>query len=494
MKKLLFIFLPVLTCSLGFAQNRKTIDSLKIRLATAKPDTSRINVLLKLGEALGLPSPIRNADSATLYLNNALEVSRKLGYRIGEAKAFYLLGLVKQTTSYSTSAVEYYQKSLRIYEELNDTLGIIKSLRGFSLIYYLKKDFRRELSNYLKIEGIARKINNKEELTRVLANIGSTYGNLKRFDSALYYIDQSLQLNPQNDRSRAFALGVKGALYREAKAYSKAMYYGKQSLALYKTFNEPPRICVQTYRIGRIYFDLNQLDSALYYFQSAFQQGLTLGDSSQKKRSYGIAIAGVYEKLNNYREAANYYKIAINAIEELENQGDTQRLQDIEYQEKERMREAENAKAEYTNKLRLYALLGGLILVSVFSFFLYRNNRQKQKANALLQRQRDEIHQQRTQLQQTLETLQATQAQLIQKEKLASLGELTAGIAHEIQNPLNFVNNFSEVSAELVTEMQEELTKGDVEEAQAIAGDLHQNLQKITHHGQRASSIVKGML
>ncbi|WP_353485245.1 ATP-binding protein [Haliscomenobacter sp.] len=94
----------------------------------------------------------------------------------------------------------------------------------------------------------------------------------------------------------------------------------------------------------------------------------------------------------------------------------------------------------------------------------------------------------------SLETLKATQAQLIQSEKLASLGELTAGIAHEIQNPLNFVNNFAEVSAEMLDEMEEELDKGDTQEAKAIAADLQKNLQKINHHGQRASSIVKGML
>ena len=90
--------------------------------------------------------------------------------------------------------------------------------------------------------------------------------------------------------------------------------------------------------------------------------------------------------------------------------------------------------------------------------------------------------------------LKASQAQLIQSEKLASLGELTAGIAHEIQNPLNFVNNFAEVSAEMLGEMEEELEKGDTQEAKAIASDLKQNLSKINHHGQRASSIVKGML
>ena len=97
-------------------------------------------------------------------------------------------------------------------------------------------------------------------------------------------------------------------------------------------------------------------------------------------------------------------------------------------------------------------------------------------------------------LQQSLEDLKQTQNQLIQSEKMASLGELTAGIAHEIQNPLNFVNNFSDVSIELLEEMGEELDKGDTEEAKAIAGDIKQNLEKIAHHGRRADGIVKGML
>ena len=97
-------------------------------------------------------------------------------------------------------------------------------------------------------------------------------------------------------------------------------------------------------------------------------------------------------------------------------------------------------------------------------------------------------------LENTLSNLQTTQSQLIQAEKMASLGELTAGIAHEIQNPLNFVNNFSEVSNELIDEMNEELDKGDLEEAKAISLDIKQNLEKINHHGKRADNIVKGML
>nr|WP_225975444.1 ATP-binding protein [Panacibacter ginsenosidivorans] len=98
------------------------------------------------------------------------------------------------------------------------------------------------------------------------------------------------------------------------------------------------------------------------------------------------------------------------------------------------------------------------------------------------------------QIEKTLVDLKQTQAQLVQSEKMASLGELTAGIAHEIQNPLNFVNNFSEVSNELVDEMNDELDKGDIDEAKAIAEDIKQNLEKINHHGKRADAIVKGML
>jgi len=115
-------------------------------------------------------------------------------------------------------------------------------------------------------------------------------------------------------------------------------------------------------------------------------------------------------------------------------------------------------------------------------------------ANRELSDKQEEITAQRDQLSETVNELKTTQQQLIQSEKLASLGELTAGIAHEIQNPLNFVNNFAEVSIELVDEMGEELTNGDKEEAIAIAADIKQNLEKIHHHGRRADSIVKGML
>jgi signal transduction histidine kinase/ligand-binding sensor domain-containing protein len=133
-----------------------------------------------------------------------------------------------------------------------------------------------------------------------------------------------------------------------------------------------------------------------------------------------------------------------------------------------------------------FIVFGGFIR----AYVLYRAKNLKRE-NTILE---EKVALRTQQLTKSIEDLKATQSQLIQSEKMASLGELTAGIAHEIQNPLNFVNNFSEVSMELIEEMQTEIVKGDINEANLIANDIKNNLEKINYHGKRADSIVKGML
>ncbi len=137
-----------------------------------------------------------------------------------------------------------------------------------------------------------------------------------------------------------------------------------------------------------------------------------------------------------------------------------------------------------------YAIFVALFLGLGLVILHYRSQWLKNENRILEER----VTQRTAELNKTIEELENTQSQLIHSEKMASLGELTAGIAHEIQNPMNFINNFSEVSIELIDEMREEMDNGELEEAKTISKDIAQNLDKITHHGKRASSIVKGML
>ncbi|MCC3154589.1 ATP-binding protein [Hymenobacter sp. BT770] len=236
--------------------------------------------------------------------------------------------------------------------------------------------------------------------------------------------------------------------------------------------------------------------------------------STPLRLAYLRALTLFYQQQGQPAPAARYAVAALALADSLEAREGTLHVASYEIEQSDRaqtvriagLRQAQQQAAARARRQRwvLGAVLAALALIGGFSFLLWRSNRLKQRANALLsqqkaeiQAQKGELEAQRDQLDNSLTELRTTQAQLIQKEKMASLGELTAGIAHEIQNPLNFVNNFSEVSAELVAELREERAKGVKADAgleEELLEDLTQNLVKITQHGQRAAGIVKGML
>jgi signal transduction histidine kinase len=193
-------------------------------------------------------------------------------------------------------------------------------------------------------------------------------------------------------------------------------------------------------------------------------------------------LAGAWKMKGNADSAFAYLSTAKRLRDSLsadQNQKLT-KFQNLNFEAQTQLeKEAQNS-IDAKNKIRIIALIFGIALLSILAFVFYRNNLQKQKANKVLQK--------------TLTDLKSTQTLLIQSEKMASLGELTAGIAHEIQNPLNFVNNFSDVNTELIDELQEEVSNGNYEEIKTIANAIKENEQKINHHGKRAGDIVKGML
>jgi two-component system, NtrC family, sensor kinase len=164
-----------------------------------------------------------------------------------------------------------------------------------------------------------------------------------------------------------------------------------------------------------------------------------------------------------------------------------QELQKTLADEQQRRQQVHEEQIKKEERLKQYAFVAGLAITLLIAFILYRNNLQKQKSNVLLQHEKEKVET-------TLQELKSTQAQLIQSEKMASLGELTAGIAHEIQNPLNFVNNFSQINAELLDEAEVAIKGGKPTEAIELISNLRTNEVKITEHGQRADAIVKSMM
>jgi two-component system NtrC family sensor kinase len=233
------------------------------------------------------------------------------------------------------------------------------------------------------------------------------------------------------------------------------------------------------------YLQEKKMDSAFYFTNESYKYTKTADLTTQMN---GLALMGQYYRaLKNSDSILSYTERFYTLKDSLYGNKVIEEAQNMAYNDMQRQKELAAQNAALKNKLILYFLSAIVLFLVGLAFIFWRSKRKEQQAKKLLQLQKD-------QLEQTLDKLKSTQSQLIQSEKMASLGELTAGIAHEIQNPLNFVNNFSEVSNELLDEMNEELDKGDIEEAKAISADIKQNLEKINHHGKRADAIVKGML
>ncbi|GAB4025516.1 tetratricopeptide repeat-containing sensor histidine kinase [Spirosoma gilvum] len=487
----LFLLLWTFSIAVTTAQSSRTVsvDSLKRLLALPKQDTSRVLVLLRLGAELLYTNP----DSAMNYGQQALSLARQLKFYRGESRASMGVGYLFRETGNLPKALEVNLKALRIAQDHQFQLEIAMCTQRIGGIYYDLKDYAKAIQYYKQSERIADVIHDESLIAVQQNNLGAAYLYANQLDSAEQYLQSAYHnsIRLKLDRHLSYIRRNLGMLHQQLGHNDRALSYYKQSAQYALQINDLRNAAFAYNHISGFYLKLNQADSAVVYARKALAQA---GSFTLQVLEASRLLAAAYKQKQDYRQALAYHELMLKTKEKLFGAGSIQAMQAIVANEEKRQREIEQAKAAYQTQIRQYGLLAGLAVVLLIAFIMYRTNRQQQKDNRLLRQQKEEIDHQRHKAETAFTELKVTQAQLIQKEKMASLGELTAGIAHEIQNPLNFVNNFSELSAELVSELTDELDLGDTQEAKVIAGNLSQNLQKITHHGQRASGIVKGML
>ena len=430
-------------------------------------------------------------DSCVPFAEKALELSRLINFKEGEVAAYITLGEYHRVSGNYPESLENLFMSFQISSEIGDSTHMAEAQGFIGMVYLNLKEYQIAL-HYL-FQAYSKKDRLSLPMTGfILTNTGIAYQEMNMLDSALIYqkMAWSVILHTQMLPGKAFVLRETGNVYSLMNLPDSAFYYYRYALVVTTDVLNIGR----TYsRMAILFYKLGKYDSTLHYANQAL---LFSRKSSQKPTMLEACktLATYYIDKNKLDSALKYQQLTMSINDSLFGSEQLRKLQLLAIDEQKRVyiaekrqQEIEQKQKDYRSNLRFYGLMAALAVFILFGIVLYRNNKRQRIANVLLQRQKKETED-------TLIDLRATQAQLIQSEKMASLGELTAGIAHEIQNPLNFVNNFSEVNKELIDEMKEEIDKGKYDEVKAIANDIIENEEKINHHGKRADAIVKGML
>ncbi len=416
-----------------------------------------------------------------------------------------IIGLIASTiaSTYADNgrfllSIEYYLKSIKEFEQTNDLEMLSVLYHDMAVAYENLEMNSKAVESYKKSIDALISLNSTSNLSVVYGTIIFPLIATGEIDLAREYMDLAAQdtLSDYSDFIQTRLQDANGQILMTQKKYQEAIPYFENAL---KTFKN---IYSNHWGIKFMYLSMAECNAELGNYKKALSQAFVCLDYTEttdtrvNKKAY-LLISQIYENLGNESKSLKYLKSYQKIVEESDKLDEINRIADAEIKaimEKSQREivalEGEQELANQENKnqrLWLISVFGALLSALLLLYILYRNNRNKQKTNSALKKQKEKVEQ-------TLEKLKSTQNQLVQAEKMASLGELTAGIAHEIQNPLNFVNNFAEVSEELASELKDELNKGDVDEAIEISSDIIENLKKISQHGKRASFIVNGML
>lgn len=487
---------------------------------------------------------VTDSNQAFLLSSEAVALANQLHYQQGLAEGLRTLGFCHIRTSRYSEALDLLQQSSAIFEQLHHEQGLSDVHEYVGIIHRTQGNYAASLDNLFKSLQLRQQLQYKEGLALSLYHIGVTYRYLGDFDNALHYSLQGLPIvqEAQLEMAESYLLNSLGGIYFETHDYEAALNYYNKSLALRQRIGDQWGEAGCLDNIGTILLKQQKVEKALHFFERGLAICNTIGDPKGQSNtllhlarihyqsgSAEVAIDCINQSLairqrigdkkgqaeiglflgELYKHSQPEY--ALRLLNQSLELGEQVHAKDLIYKIHQMLAETLKQTGNFQAALTHFELARDLekrvnsesVNQKLHNLQIAHRVEQARKEAEIYQFRNQElaalvekIGHQKEALSQTVQELRRTQTQLIHKEKMASLGELMAGIAHEIQNPLNFVNNFSEVSAELVGELQDEHQQPtrDPELEAGLLSDLKENLRKISHHGQRASSIVRGML
>ncbi len=478
----------------AFAQEQKVADSLvRIYEQDTAKGTARLGLLLNLSF-----NEIGSYKQAIKYAEELISLSQQAGNDKYLSAGYSLKGTKERLLGNLDEALAAFFKSAEISKRSHNLTGEGNAYGELGNTYSAAKNHATAMHYYNKAIATLRQSNDSISLASALSNTGDEFVEIKRYDSALPYFNESkIIFDKVNYLSgKVYSLGNIGTVYANIGKNALAEKNINEAIHILEQAQDYYPICDYLLSMTDVYAKKGDRQTALNYAI----RSLTLAERYGLKKQIADAnlrLSEIYESSGNTIQSFKHYKNYIAYRDSINDIKSVQKMYDLrsDFEESQHQVQLKLLNQQKRNQRNLVtSLIVILGLTVIILGILIKNNRTKQKAYTILDIQKQETDTQKAKAEDALNELQVTQSQLIHRERMASLGELTAGIAHEIQNPLNFVNNFSDVNAELMMELQAELTNGNTNEALAISKDIVENEKKINHHGKRADGIVKGMM